>query len=154
MTPATLHVFQNTKDAPEWYPIFEGAASLEKSGTNVLRLAGISTTTGTLAVANGTLGFAGSGSWARATALSVSGGVLDVDAAGRLGDLSEVRLSGGKLRVASGVRLKTKNLFLSDGAGGFDHAPGGVYTAASLPKYIDGEGALKVSGCGMMLIIW
>ena len=151
-TPATLHVFQNTKDAPEWHPIFEGAASLEKSGTNVLRLAGISTTTGTLAVANGTLGFAGSGSWARASALSVSGGVLDVDAAGRLGDLAEVRLSGGKLRIASGVTLKTQVLYLPDGAGGFAKAAGGLYSAERLPAYVEGGGFLKVRSRGVVVI--
>ena len=152
-TPATLHVFQNTKDAPEWCPIFEGAASLEKSGTNVLRLAGISTTTGTLSVANGTLGFTGSGSWAKATGVSVAGGVFDVDSATRLGGLSEVRLSGGKLRIASGVRLKAKDLYVGDGAGGFVHAAGGVYDAANLPELIDGGGSLKVSGSGFVMIV-
>ena len=85
--------------------------------------------------------------------MAVSGGVLDVDAAGRIGDLAEVRLSGGKLRIASGVTLKTQELYLPNGEGGFAKAVGGLYTAARLPAYIEGDGVLKVRSRGVAVII-
>ena len=150
---AVLHAFQNTADTLSWKPAFQGGAGLEKSGVKTLLLAGVSSTTGTLAVAGGVLGFTGDGAWPNASAISVSGGELDVDRAGRLPAKGlAIRLSGGKLNLGAGVRLRTKDLQVADLEGNLVPCEPGRYTSANLGEYLSGEGEIVVGGGGLMLI--
>ena len=148
-TPATLYVYQygrtNAVDRP-WKATFRGAMSLVKEGPNTLTLAGASTMTGRLEVAEGRLDFSGSGSMTNVSAFAVSGGVLAVDAKTRLPRKPDCFLSGGKLNLAEGVSLRVAELYVDDGNGGWTQMPIGRYSAANLPQYISGSGSLLVAG--------
>ena len=158
-TPAAVFVRMNGADAVEedasrsWDGTFSGALSLVKEGTNTLTLAGVSSTTGRLEVSEGLLAFSGSGAMTNVSEVAVSGGVLAIDAKGRVKKDADYRLSGGRLDIAAGVSLRAGNLFVSDGNGGWIRKDPGRYTAANMPEYISGEGALRVRGGGGVILV-
>ena len=156
-TPATLYVYQygrtNAVDRP-WKATFRGAMSLVKEGPNTLTLAGASTMTGRLEVAEGRLDFSGSGSMTNVSAFAVSGGVLAVDTNARLPRKgADCYLSGGKLDLAEGVVQRVRFLYVDDGEGGWTQMPLMDYTADTLPAYVSGAGVLRVHGDGRGLAV-
>lgn len=155
--PATVYVCQNATGSSSftnitWPGRFWGRASLEKSGANPLTLSNVSSTTGTLAVAEGVLKFAESGGWPNCTGVYVKGGELVVDKAGRLPRKIDWHLSAaGKLSISDGVNIVAKQAWFTDAEGHETQASPGRYTAQNAPDYIKGEGSLTVVG-GLMLI--
>ena len=153
-TPATLDVYQNgTQNDTPWNSTFRGAVSLVKHGEKTLTLGGVSSSSGRLEVAEGRLDFTDNGAWTNVSVVAVSGGTLAVDTSARLKRRADYYLSGGKLDIAAGVRLVAENLYVPDGEGGWTKAEPGTYTAADLPAYVSGEGALRVRGGGYSVII-
>ena len=160
-TPATMYVWQNKLNSDEgsnvepggWKARYQGAVSLEKSGSKHLILGGYSTTTGRLTVVEGTLSFAGNGAWPNLSEVVVKGGTLKIDAATRVKDKAIYRLSPeGKLDLASGVTVRANDLYVPDGATGeWKLAPAGRYTSATAPSLISGEGMLYVMRHGAVI---
>ena len=160
-TPATMYVWQNKFDSNEgsnvepggWRTRYQGAVSLEKSGSKHLILGGYSTTTGRLTVVEGTLSFAGDGAWPNLSEVVVKGGTLEIDAAARVKDKAIYRLSpDGKLDLASGVTVRANDLYVPDGVTGeWKLAPAGRYTATTAPSLISGAGELIVMRHGIVL---
>ena len=140
--PATLYVWQNAKRTFE--PTFEGAVSLCKYGTNTLTLARNSTSTGQVAVADGTLAFAETGAWSKATSVAVLGGTLVLDTADRLNSKADLYLSSGTIDIAEGVTVEVRKMYVSNGNGGWKLASRGVYNAQNMPGRISGLGQLNV----------
>lgn len=153
-TPATLHVCQTGGDAVTTFPLpFEGGAGLCKSGGDELSLAGVSTTTGRLEVAEGVLSFSGDGCWSQAQDIAVSGGVLKVDGSQRLARILEtITHSSGKLDLAQGVVVRVRKCYVNE-AGRPLSLAAGTYTAARLPAVLSGAGEMHVLGDGTMLCI-
>lgn len=151
-SPATLYVNQTANKTFE--PMFQDSANLWKGGASTLTLAGVSTTTGRLSVAEGTLAFSGSGAWSAATSVAVSGGVLQLDAASRINPKADYYLSGGKVDIAEGVTVEANQLFLPDGNGGWKTVGCGLYSAADFPDYISGSGLMRVKKpSGLILLL-
>ena len=141
--PATAFTHQ-TVNSGDWHTTYEGAVSLEKSGTGTLTLAGTSPTTGCLGISDGVLAFAADvpeAGWTNCSAVAVSGGTLKVDRKGRLAKGAAYTLTGGTLEIAADVQLKGHSLTLPDGNGGTRTETVGVFSAANCP-YISGEGEL------------
>lgn len=157
-TPATLRVYQNiatNADDVGWKPPFTGAISLRKEGPEVLPIGGYSSTTGRLEVAEGVLWFCNNVSgWTNATEYVVSGGELKIHRAGCVRRKADWRLAAaGKLDIAEGVEIVAKHLWLTDGQGVTHAAPAGVYTRANAPEYITGEGSVRCTGGGTVIIL-
>ncbi len=155
-TPATLYVYQYGRTnavARPWKATFRGAMSFVKEGPKPLTLAGNSTMTGRLEVAEGRLDFSGSGAMTNITEFAVSGGVLAIDRKNRLSRDAVCHLSGGKVDIAAGVSQRVRALYVPDGADGWTAMPPGMYSASNLPEYISGGGTLRVGGGGMIIML-
>lgn len=150
---ATLHVRQSGGDAVTTFsPSFEGGAGLCKSGADELVLAGVSTTTGVLEVAEGALSFSGDGCWNQAKDIALSGGTLKVDGNQRLArKLTTITYSAGKLDLAQGVVVRVREFLIKDGTESSSLAAG-TYTADNLPTILSGSGTMQVTGGGLMLL--
>ena len=140
--PATLYVWQNARRTFE--PTFEGAVNLCKYGTNALTLAGNSTSTGQVAVADGKLAFAETGAWSKATSVAVLGGTLVLDTADRLNSNADLYLSSGTIDIAEGVTVEVRKMYVPNGNGGWKPASRGVYDAQNMPGRISGLGRLNI----------
>lgn len=158
--PATLRVYQTIAETAAdvgWHPPFTGAVSLCKDGAETLTLAGYSTTTGRLEVAAGLLRFSPTdlqAGWTSASEYVVSGGTMQIDSVSRVRRKANWRLSAaGKLNIAEGVEIVAKYLWLTDAQGVTREAPAGVYTRANAPEYITGEGSVRCTGGGMVIIL-
>ena len=125
-------------------PVFLNAASLCKHGSATLTLAGNSTSTGRLEVAEGTLAFSDSGAWSKATSVAVLGGTLVLDTADRLNSKADLYLSSGTIDIAEGVTVEVRKMYVSNGNGGWKLASRGVYNAQNMPGRINGLGQLNV----------
>lgn len=146
---------------------FAGGAGLVKEGALTNWLMGASTTTGRLVVAKGRLVLTRAedinvlpdvpirkmtGSWTNASEVVVSGGVLELEHRFALGEATAVKFSGsGKMEInADGMqRVGSVSVFEN---GTWRDLGNGTYTAANLPAYISGRGALRVGIPGCIVI--
>ena len=187
--PATLTVYHDDNASgggnhgPQVFGgTFTGAASLVKTGangdlsmsTNHLILAGMSTSTGSVAVTWGLLSFTNAftlgttaylGSWTNCTsAMASDKGVLELCHSKALGRNTDVYVgTGGKVRLSSGVRQKVRYLYLPTGANGaYERQPLGTYGSSSangashkLDAYFEGAGVLNCVGLydGAIIVI-
>lgn len=186
--PATLTVYHDDNASgggnhgPQVFGgTFTGAASLVKTGangdlamsTNHLILAGMSTSTGSIAVTWGLLSFTNAftvgttsylGSWTNCTSATASEkGVLELCHSTALGRNTDVYVgTGGKVRLSSGVRQRVRYLYLPTGANGaYERQPLGTYgssaaagAAHKLDSYFEGSGILSCAGLfdGMIIM--
>ena len=135
---------------------FIGGASLRKTGALDLYLAGASSTTGTLEVAEGVLGFANGGSWANSTKVIVSGtGRLVVSHSRTFS--KDVVLSiadSGVVEIPQGVSFGVGDMIVNG-----DMVPHGTYGSAAsgadatYAAHFAGGGTVRVGASGFFLII-
>ena len=124
---------------------FEGAASLVMNGVGKQSLTGVSTSTGSLIVRQGTLELGASASWANASQVVLEGGTLSVlnrDAFGF--DATELVLAGGQ--ISGRVRFGSGNVKTADGR----VLPNGVYGPAS--GWVAEGGSVTVGTVGLTII--
>lgn len=119
--------------------VFADSLNVRKSGSNAVYFGGISTSTGELQVAEGTVGFYGKGCWQSCAAIRVSAGARLVLDRRRIDKkTTSIYLEpGAKVLVPGGVNAGCAALYLN----GVKQDPG-CYTKANKPDYIEGDGNL------------
>ena len=164
-TPATLTIHADTvyvsdhsthTETDPWYQAeavtqetdrvcFEGAVSLVKEGALPHYCGGISTSTGTVAVTEGSLVFPNGAAWPAATGLTVSGtGCVTIEAANVFGRDIPITVDGSataRLSIPSGVTVRCGSLTVNGVTTG--HAPAGL---------VSGGGVLQVGPTGLSII--
>jgi hypothetical protein len=124
---------------------FTGGASLRKTGALDLYLAGASSTTGTLEVAEGVLGFANGASWPDCSSVAVSGtGRLVIPAARSFNRHADVLItdgSGAKVEIANGVTQFCRHVYVNG-----VRQPAGIFSAATHGDWFAGGGLLRATG--------
>jgi hypothetical protein len=180
-TPATLTVYHDDNASgggnhgPQVFGgRFTGAASLVKTGasndasmsTNHLILAGLNTSTGSVAVTWGLLSFTNSftigttqylGSWPGCASATASGkGILELCHSKALGRWTDVYVgTGGKVRLQGGVNQRVRFLYLPTGEEGayvrqrigkFGSSQSSAPAGNQLDDYFEGPGTLTSAG--------
>lgn len=157
-TPAVLTVSQLADDS--CVAAFTGGAGIRKLGGKVLTMLAVSTSTGTVEVAEGTLDFTAAASWQKASSVTVSGGTLKLATSSVFGKKTDVRLTGGALDLAAGVNQTVADLYLNDserpaGIGIWGASDNMSVPASHRTSLITGSGVLSVRGRhpGIVLIL-
>ena len=125
--------------------VFAGGAGLYKTGALAMYLGGVSSTTGTLEVAEGVLGFADGGAWTNCSMVAASGsGQLVISAArsfNRYADVYVTSGGGAKVDIAAGVVHTCRYEYL-DGT----RQRVGDFSIATHPTWFSGGGVLRSLG--------
>lgn len=120
--PAVMTVTQTTV-APQSFTAemvgtnylhFVGKAGLCKKGALPLVIASVSSTTGTLEVAEGTLSFTDDGAWENVSAVNVSGGTLVLDKAKRIAKTCEMTITGGSVNLDGSFTQNVNELYIGE----------------------------------------
>lgn len=133
---------------------FTGGAGFacETAAADVNTIDSISTSTGRVCVASGTLTFAEGATWANASRIVVTGGRLCIPRSGIFtGREMDVELTGGVLELGSDLRLKVRSLKLGETVytGGTFGAPGSGADVTS--ELFAGTGVLQLK-TGMTIV--
>lgn len=125
---------------------FQGCANLVKTGTLPHWTGGVSTSTGTVAVAGGVLTFKDGASWRTATSVTVSGtGVLGIEGNRTFSGKTDLVVTGGtadRIRIAAGKKLIVKSLTVNGEP--LTSVPAGLVT---------GGGDLQIGPDGLILVV-
>ena len=136
---------------------FAGFAGLSKSGTDASTLGAVMSSTSVVEVTEGRLEFAATAGWPNATAIRVAAGegvveanwpVLAVTTSQKFKSAALTVVNHGRLEIPAGARVRVASLTTGDGSVG-----AGVYTSATLPGVITGDGTLAVGTLGATLIV-
>ena len=132
---------------------FTGGASLRKTCDLDLWLAGASSTTGTIEVAEGVLGFANGGAWTNCSSVAVSGtGRLVIPAVNSFNRKADVLItagSGAKVEIADGVAKICRNLYVNG-----ELQPVGCYSSVTHGDWFSGGGVLRSTGNGLGMVLF
>lgn len=125
---------------------FRGCANLVKTGQLPHWTGGVSTSTGTVAVAGGVLTFKDGASWRTATSVTVSGtGVLGIEGNRTFSGKTDLVVTGGtadRIRIAAGKKLIVKSLTVNGEP--LTSVPAGLVT---------GGGDLQIGPDGLILVV-
>jgi len=156
-----LHGYQDAgTDFFDWRSPFTGGAGLVKEGPAMLVFSNcVSTTTGELHVAEGTLRFVKGSSWPNCAEVYVYGGTLDLTESASLNPKGDLRIdSGATVQLANGTVQTVRQLYVNGG----HKAPGwygsNACTDARVPlgnklAVLSGTGVIMVKGNpGMMML--
>ena len=151
---------------PTNYVCFAGGASLQVDGSGYMRLAGLSSTTGTLTVAGGGLvqvaerqlytnGQVYKGQWPHASEVKVVNGTLEAEHRQAFGRATDIRIDGpnAKMKLSYTGSMCVKGLYLN-GMKQLDGVYGSPSSAApNKVASLEGAGVLRVGAVGGFFLI-